>query len=109
MHEYRARVKRIIDGDTVDFEVDLGLKVKIDIRGKLAGVDTPLDSERSSAYSECYRLLKSVALSNKSNESDDEIWVKIRTHKTGTYGCWVVEVDGVTEFGKEITKHSPDD
>jgi hypothetical protein len=41
-------------------------------------------------------LLKSVALSNKSNESDDEIWVKIRTHKTGTYGCWVVEIDGVT-------------
>ena len=41
MFEYRAKVKRIVDGDTVDFEVDLGFNVNINIRSRLLGVNTP--------------------------------------------------------------------
>tara|TARA_R110000824_G_scaffold395500_1_gene596173 strand:+ start:545 stop:880 length:336 start_codon:yes stop_codon:yes gene_type:complete len=99
MYEYYARVTRVVDGDTVDFEVDLGLKVKVNIRGRFMGVDTPERGHEdwASASSRCYRLLKSVALSNKASESDNETWVKIRTHKTGKYGRWLVEIDGVTD------------
>jgi micrococcal nuclease len=104
MYEYHARVKRVVDGDTVDFEVDLGLKVKINIRGRFVGVDTPERGHGDwvSASSKCYQLLKSVALSNKANESDNEVWVKIRTHKTGKYGRWLVEIDGVTDVLAKI-------
>ena len=41
MYEYKATVDRVVDGDTVDFIVDLGFSVKIKIRTRLAGVDTP--------------------------------------------------------------------
>ena len=41
MYEYRAKIKRVVDGDTVDFIVDLGFSVHITIRTRLLGVDTP--------------------------------------------------------------------
>ena len=41
MHIYRAKVKRVDDGDTVDFDVDLGFHISNSIRTTLLGVDTP--------------------------------------------------------------------
>ena len=41
MFEYKATVKRVIDGDTVDAIVDLGFKVAYSCRVRLAGIDTP--------------------------------------------------------------------
>ena len=41
MYEYRAKVDRVVDGDTVDFIVDLGFKISFKIRTRLAGVNTP--------------------------------------------------------------------
>lgn len=41
MFEYKATVKRVIDGDTVDAIVDLGFKVAYSCRIRLAGIDTP--------------------------------------------------------------------
>lgn len=38
---YRARGVRVVDGDTMDVEVDLGFKVKMVHRLRLKGVDTP--------------------------------------------------------------------
>lgn len=41
MYEYRATVLRVMDGDTVDLEVDLGLETLRRIRCRLAGIDAP--------------------------------------------------------------------
>ena len=41
MYEYLADVDRVIDGDTVDFIVDLGFNVRLKVRGRLSGCDTP--------------------------------------------------------------------
>lgn len=41
MYEYRARVARVIDGDTYELEIDLGLKILTRTRVRLRGVDTP--------------------------------------------------------------------
>ena len=41
MYNYRAKVIRCVDGDTVDFDVDLGFKIFARIRTRLIGVDTP--------------------------------------------------------------------
>lgn len=38
---YSAKPLRVIDGDTIDFKVDLGFRVFVDIRVRLAGVDAP--------------------------------------------------------------------
>lgn len=41
MYQYRAKLLRVIDGDTVDIEVDLGFKIFHDIRVRLGGVNAP--------------------------------------------------------------------
>ena len=42
MYEYRVVIRRVLDGDTVDVDIDLGFKVWLrDQRIRVLGVDTP--------------------------------------------------------------------
>lgn len=42
MYEYRVKsVLAVIDGDTIDVEIDLGFDISITKRVRLAGIDTP--------------------------------------------------------------------
>lgn len=42
MYEYRAKVNRIVDGDTVDVDIDLGFGIWLhDERVRIMGIDTP--------------------------------------------------------------------
>lgn len=42
MYEYRAYVNRVVDGDTVDVDIDLGFGVILkDERVRIMGIDTP--------------------------------------------------------------------
>ena len=41
MYEYAARVKKIVDADTLDLAIDLGLGVWIDQRVRLWGINAP--------------------------------------------------------------------
>jgi len=42
MYEYRCKIVRVVDGDTVDINIDLGFGVWLnDERVRLMGVDTP--------------------------------------------------------------------
>ena len=41
MYQYKATLNRIIDGDTIDVNVDLGFDVKIKQRVRLYGIITP--------------------------------------------------------------------
>ena len=102
MYEYKAKVDRVVDGDTVDFIVDLGFNVQMKIRGRLAGVDTPERGHEQWAFAgeECTRLLESVAEIKHirgAAGSAPEWWVTIKTKKTGKYGRWIVEIEGVTD------------
>ena len=41
MFEYFCKVKKVVDGDTVDLTIDLGFSIFHKARVRLAGVDTP--------------------------------------------------------------------
>ena len=42
MYEYRAKILRVVDGDTVDVDIDLGFGVWMHKeRGRMMGIDTP--------------------------------------------------------------------
>ena len=41
MYDYKATSVRVVDGDTVDAEIDLGFDVKIKKRIRLVGINTP--------------------------------------------------------------------
>jgi len=89
MYKYRAKVTRVVDGDTVDFEVDLGFNLFAKIRTRLIGVDTP---ERGKPlYAEATDLLKYLLALN----ADQEGYIIIETHKTGKYGRWLVSIENI--------------
>ena len=91
MFEYQAKVARVVDGDTVDFLVDLGFHIQIKIRGRLEGVNTPERGHPDFHFATdmCKDLLQSAC--------DDKGNLVIKTSKTGKYGRWIVSICGVTD------------
>ena len=91
MFEYRAQLIRAVDGDTIDCEVDLGYTVFVRVRYRLTGVDTPERGQPGfhEATDELVGLLGEVA--------DDDGWFIVRSTKTGKYGRWLADIDGVTD------------
>ena len=41
MYEYKAIIRRVVDGDTVDITLDLGFDILYNNRIRLHGIDTP--------------------------------------------------------------------
>ena len=41
MYEYKAKIIRVVDGDTVEAELDLGFRIKQEMRIRLLNIDTP--------------------------------------------------------------------
>lgn len=41
MYEYKARMLKVVDGDTLDLDIDLGLRVHVKERVRLYGINTP--------------------------------------------------------------------
>ena len=41
MYEYKAIIRRVVDGDTVDITLDLGFDILYNNRIRLYGIDTP--------------------------------------------------------------------
>jgi micrococcal nuclease len=89
MYNYTARMMRIIDGDTVELEVDMGFKIKFKDRFRLAYINAPELNEEGGAASRDY--LKSIL---KFGED-----YNITTIKPDKYGRWLVVIhtnDGKT-------------
>ena len=91
MYAYRAKVIRCVDGDTADFEIDLGFKIFTLIRVRLVGVDTPERGHED--YKKATAMLENLLLM----QTDDEGKVVIQTSKTGKYGRWLAEIEGVNK------------
>ena len=45
MYEYKCKILRIVDGDTVDVDIDLGLSMDAQRTCKNDGIDTPIRNE----------------------------------------------------------------
>jgi len=41
MYTYKAKLDRVVDGDTIDVNIDLGFDITVHKRVRLAGIDTP--------------------------------------------------------------------
>ena len=42
MYEYKAKIVKVVDGDTVDVDIDLGFGIILsDERVRIMGIDTP--------------------------------------------------------------------
>ncbi len=89
MYTYKAKLIRIIDGDTMEVSIDLGFKINVNKKIRLARIDTPevfrpqSEDERIHGYL-AIDFVKSIFRRNES--------FTIKTHKQGKYGRWITEV-----------------
>ena len=97
LYTYRATCKRVVDGDTLDLSIDLGLSTFRSERVRLYGIDTP-ETYGVKKDSEEYK----AGLKSKQRVADlvtsRSLFVETHKDKTGKYGrylatVWVV-VDG---------------
>lgn len=104
MYEYSANLKNVVDGDTYDLHIDLGLRIYSKARVRLLGVDTP----------EIFSVKRDTPEWKRGHAAKTyvEEWFaahgptfRIRTHKdeTGKYGRWLVEVSDL-ESGEDLAE-----
>jgi len=78
MYEYRCKVIRVIDGDTVDVDIDLGFNVVLaGQRVRLHGIDTP-ESRTADQIEKQYGILSKNYLKSYLHEGDNVILRTIR-------------------------------
>lgn len=85
MYEYKAKVIKIVDGDTIDFDIDLGFHMTARIRTRLLGINTP--EIRGKEREEGLRSKAFVV-----ETLDKAVDVRVKTHKTGKYGRWLADI-----------------
>lgn len=86
MYNYRVRLVKIIDGDTVDLDVDLGFNITHRIRTRLADIDTP----EVRGWQKSYGIQAASAVADWFTASSEQLYVE--TNKTGKYGRWLARI-----------------
>ena len=90
MYEYKAKLVRVIDGDTIELEIDLGFSITMKRKIRLLNIDTPeiyhpsCEKEREHGL-EATNFVKEFL-------SNQEIIIKTHKDKTGKYGRILAEV-----------------
>ena len=111
LYTYRAKLARVIDGDTFDFEVDLGFHISNQIRVRLADIDTDEIHGVKKESDEYKRGQKQKGFSKQRLLAADELILKTYKDGTGKYGRYLAEVlvDGenlkdllIEEFGENV-------
>jgi micrococcal nuclease len=83
MYEYNCKVKRVVDGDTVDVVIDLGFDIHFATRVRLYGMDTP--ESRTRNKDEKVRGYMSKDFLEEWMEKDDVV-IRTRRDKKGKFG-----------------------
>lgn len=88
-YEYRATVKRVVDGDTLDLDIDLGFELRAVTRVRLLGVNAPEVVGANKAAG----LAAAAFVSQWVDECDSQVLIRsFKAHQREKYGRWLVEV-----------------
>ena len=97
MYEYRCKVVKIIDGDTVDVDIDLGFGVWLKKeRIRMFGIDTPESRTRDLEEKKYGNAAKEFITGMLDDEGG--IVLKTRKDKEGKYGRILGELWRTTDF-----------
>ena len=91
MFEYRARILRVIDGDTVEADLELGFNVSLRTTLRLAGIDTPEvrgpEQQQGRAATAYLKLLL-----DKLAGPEHEVTVRTQKDRAGKYGRYLADL-----------------
>ena len=94
MYTYKAQVVRVIDGDTVILNIDLGFNIFHVMSCRLAGVNAPEFNAKDEAT-------RAVAIASKNylmSILPVGEWIEIESKKLDKYGRAVVKIDYVNDI-----------
>lgn len=102
LYTYKARCLKVIDGDTLELEIDLGMKTYRVDRIRLFGIDTPEtygvkkgSDEHQKGTLATKRVVELLKPEDRLLGLDDEptaLWVETVKDKTGKYGRYLATV-----------------
>lgn len=88
--------RKVVDGDTIDFQVDLGFRMTTEQRFRLLGVDTPelrsRDIKERSAAREAKRFVEEWLVDHKSHAAEERFPWLLQTRKADSFGRWLAVV-----------------
>jgi len=85
MHEYRCTIRRVVDGDTVDVDIDLGFGIWVrNERVRLHGIDTPESRTKDLEEKKCGIYAKQCVEAFMPVDSSQVL--KTYKDKVGKYG-----------------------
>ena len=86
MYEYKAKIIKVYDGDTVTALIDLGFNVSVTEKIRLYGLNTPevRGEERSNGLISRDKLRDRIL--------GKEVVIKTRKDKKGKYGRYIAEI-----------------
>ena len=89
LYKYKAKVDRVVDGDTMDVVIDLGFKITTNQRIRLAKINTP---ETYNVKKDSEEYQKGMAAKNyviqRISENNSEILLETEKD-TGKYGRYI--------------------
>lgn len=107
MYQYKAKVDRVVDGDTMDVTIDLGFKITTHQRIRLAGINTP-ETYNVKSNSEEYKkgMIAKQFVIQRITDNNNEVIVE--TNKdTGKYGRYIGTIllaDNPTSLNDELVE-----
>ena len=81
MYTYKARLDRVIDGDTIDANIELGFDITVHKRIRLAGIDSPESRTR-----DLEEKKRGLASKDKLIELLDKGSLVLESKEVGKYG-----------------------
>jgi micrococcal nuclease len=88
-----AKLLRVVDGDTLDLEIDLGFKCYQHIRVRLKGVNTPeIYGVKKGSVEYTAGLIASDATKEWFEVHAPDGQILVKTYKTGKYGRWLATI-----------------
>ena len=88
MYNYNAKCIRVVDGDTIDAEIDLGFDIKVTKRVRLGGINAPESRTRN-------KVEKKLGLAAKE---------RLKEMMEGAAICFELESKELGKFGRVIGK-----
>ena len=90
MYEYRARLQRVVDGDTVDLVVDLGFSTFKAERFRLSGINAP--ESRTKDLEEKTRGKAATKFLEELLGSGEDLLIETELDKKGKYGRYLCTI-----------------
>tara|TARA_R100000234_G_scaffold119801_1_gene103827 strand:- start:146 stop:499 length:354 start_codon:yes stop_codon:yes gene_type:complete len=97
MYTYKIEVDRVIDGDTIDANIDLGFDVSVKKRIRFMGINTPESRTRDAE-----EKVRGLAAKKRVEELlEDAETITVKSHGLGKFGRCLGELT-ITQAGEDV-------